>query len=386
MSTLCYKCNEELDDDSDDYTECDGCDRNFHLSCLKIPKKDYNSRKGSKCLRLYCSVCIETECTTEDKIKEIAKMLYKLDLHNQNQVAIKQTENETMSNVISHLKALEDKVDKLESGSAKHLSNETQTHTYANAVKRSNVKPAVVIKPKNKQQSKKTLEDISTKVNVSALDVCGTRKMRDGGVVLRCNNTTDTMKIKQMVNEKLGDSYEVVLPKIKMPRLRITNIDPELEKDDILDKLKHHNQSIQCMDIQIIAVIGRKYRDNVYNDIVVEVNGAAYKQLMEMGKLRLPWRECKVFEHLYLVRCYKCCGFLHKSSECKKSQKCSNCSGQHKFAECKSKIICCVNCKDSNNKYKTKLDTKHNAWSKECQILKRHHTKLANKIEYSDNE
>lgn len=266
------------------------------------------------------------------------------------------------------------------------MSNKPHTNTYANALKRNTVKPTVVIKPKTNQQSKKTLEDISTNVNDSALDVCGTRKIKGGGVVLRCNNSKDTLKVKQLVNDKLGDNYDVVLPKVKLPRLRITNIDPEIEKDNILDELKHHNPQLQVMELRLVAVIGRKFKDNECNDIVIEVSGAVYKQLVEMEKLRLPWRECKILEHLHLIRCFKCCGFSHKSSICNKQQKCSACSGPHKFANCKSKIKCCINCKTSNEKFKTKLDTKHNALSKDCQILKRHLSNLANKIEYNDNE
>lgn len=291
-----------------------------------------------------------------------------------------------MSNVMAQLKALEVKVDKLESGTLTQMSNITHSATFANVLKRNTVKPTVVIKPKTNQQSKKTLEDISSNVDDSSLDVCGTRKIKGGGVVLRCNSTKDTMKVKQMVNDKLGDNYEVVLPKIKLPRLRITNIDPELEKESILDELKNHNQQLQYMEMRLVAVIGRKFKDNEFNDIVIEVNGTVHKQLMEMGKLRLPWRECKVLEHLHLIRCFKCCGFSHKSSVCNHSQKCSACAGPHKFANCKSKIKCCTDCKSSNEKFKTKLDTKHNALSKDCQILKRHLSNLANKIEYNDNE
>lgn len=140
------------------------------------------------------------------------------------------------------------------------------------------------------------------------------------------------------------------------------------------------------MNIRLITVLGRKYRDNICNDIVVEVNSDEYKQLIEMRKLRLPWRECRIFEHLYIVRCYKCCGFQHKSNGCQQNQKCGSCSGSHKFSECKTKSECCVNCKAANDKQKKNLDTNHNAWSKNCPILKRHLSKLVHKIEYNSTD
>lgn len=70
------------------------------------------------------------------------------------------------------------------------------------------------------------------------------------------------------------------------------------------------------MDIRLITVIARKYRSHSYNDIVVEVDCDAYKKLIGMKKLDLPWRECRIFDHLHVICCYKCCGFSHKSSEC----------------------------------------------------------------------
>lgn len=390
MSISCYICEKEIDKEEEasiDYTECDSCVRNFHYKCAGTKAKERDARNASKCLRLFCRICMEDCEGTLERLKEMTKLLYKLDLHNQMQIVAKQAENETIATISSQLKSLEAKVSKLETGTTTQTSSSTHTHTYASTVKRGNVQPAVVIKPKKKQQnSKKTFSEISENVNNANVDVCGSRNVRGGGIVLRCNNAADTMKVKQLVNDKFGDSYEVLLPKIKSPRLRISNIDPELENDDILGELKNHNQPINNMDMKLVAVIPRKYRDNEYNDIVVEVSSAAYKQLMEMGKLRLPWRECRIFEHLYLIRCYKCCGFFHKSTDCKNSQKCSTCSGPHKSVDCKSKSKCCANCKESNTKFKTKLSTNHHAWSKDCSILKRHQAKLASKIEFNENE
>lgn len=383
---LCFICEHELLDD-EEYTECDNCEQAFHCKCASVRSKDVAARSRSKCLQLYCPGCFDNKTNgTLDKLKEISKLMYKLDAYNQNQIVEKQKENETITSLIKQVKSLEDKVSKLESGNVKQMVNANQQNT--NVVKRNNVKPAVVIMPKNKQLSAVTFADITKNVSKSSVDVCGTREIKDGGVVLRCKTSTETMKVKQLVHEKLGDAYEIVLPKIKLPRVRITNIDQDIQKEEIVTELKKHNPSINDMDIRVIAVIARNYRSHSYNDIVVEVNGDAYKQLMEMQKLELPWRECRVVDHLHVIRCYKCCGFSHKSSECTKTQVCSQCSGAHKFADCKvkQKQKCCINCKSSNQKYKTNFDTKHGAYSKECQLLKRQLSKLVNKIEYNHSE
>lgn len=269
--------------------------------------------------------------------------MYKLDAYNQNQIVEKQKENEIIASLVKQVKSLEDKVSKLESGNVKQIIDVNQQNS--NVIKRNNVKPAVVVMPKNKQLSSKTYADITKNVSKSSVNVCGTREIKDGGVVLRCKTSHETMKVKQLVHEKLGDAYEVILPKIKMPRVRITNIDKDIQNDEIVTELKKHNASINNMDIRLITFISRTYRSHSYNDIVIEVDGDAYKKLMEMQKLELPWRECRVVDHIHVIRCYKCCGFSHKLSECTKSQVCSQCSGAHKFADCKVKQKCCTNCK-----------------------------------------
>ncbi|RYX86063.1 hypothetical protein EON73_02690 [bacterium] len=245
-----------------------------------------------------------------------------------------------------------------------------------------------MIKPKNRQECAKTLETITSNVDTAAINVCGTRNVKDGGIVLRCVNATDTMKVQQIVTEKMGEDYEVILPKIKKPRLRITNIPSELQKESIINELKKSNDTIKDMEMNLITVINRKAtsRQTASNDIVVEINGAAYTKLMNLKVLKLPWRECRIFEHVYMKRCYKCLGFSHIAKDCKNEQKCSKCAGPHKFSECKSKKLSCANCRHANESLKNKMSTNHHAWSKDCTVYKRRIESLVNKIEYNPTE
>lgn len=205
-------------------------------------------------------------------------------------------------------------------------------------------------------------------------------------MVLRCINANDTLKIKNAVNEKFGETYDVSLPTLKKPRLKITNIDENLSDDNIISELKRFNNQINDCNIQLIARIKRVKRGFTFNDIIVEVDSVSQKKMIEFGTLYLPWRECKVYEHIYLKRCYKCCGFSHTSIECKNNQFCSKCSGQHKFSECNNNKVECINCKIANYNFKTNLNINHHAWSKECAVLQRRMVAMKNKIEYNENE
>lgn len=384
MSSLCYKCEKEIDEETDDYAECDNCDSYFHAKCGNVLKKELNVRKNSKCLQLYCPDCFESKSNgTEDKLKQIIKLLYKLDLFNQEQKAAT-----TSKNQISSIESKLDQLNNTMKNNSQCYSGKvcSQNSSYADMVKRPAVKPTVVVKPKSKQNCAKTFKDIEQNVNKAEVKVCGTRNVREGGIVLRCENVNETMKVKQIINEKLGENYEVVLPKVKCPRLRISNIDDSTPNESIIAELKTHNESIQNIDMRLVTVIPRKKKANSTKEVVVEVQSDSYQRILDLGVLTLPWRECKITEHLHVNRCYKCCGFFHKSTNCKHDQKCSQCGGNHKHTECKAKKLTCVNCKNANEKYGSKMDCRHHAWSKDCTVLLRHVATLKSKIEYNPAE
>lgn len=149
------------------------------------------------------------------------------------------------------------------------------------------------------------------------MKVCSSRNFREGGIILSCENTNETMKVKQIVNEKFGDNYEVVLPKVKYPRIRVSNIDEWIPKESIIEELKKHNEQIKDIDMRLVTVIPKKRRSYSSNDLVIEVKNNSFQKLLDIDVLDLPWRECKISEHIHVNRCFKFFGFFHKSNECK---------------------------------------------------------------------
>lgn len=394
---LCFLCVQPLEDEEDEKNvpiECDECGNYFHSKCIRVGAKDIRARKDSNCLRLYCTICIDSKKNSvEERLKQLFQWVQKMDLSIQGQ-------NPQISVNSQLVKAMSSKIDNLETvigsfgkrGSSANnndtIGEKNSQPSYASMAKKPSVKPAVVIKPKKKQDSKSTLDAVTTSVDKGVVKVCGTRNVRDGGVVLRCSDTAETMKVKQLICEKMGDAYEVILPKIKKPRLRVTNIATDIPKESIIDELKKHNDEIKDIEMKLVTVINHKSkgRKPESNELVVEVDGAAHQKLLNIQILNLPWRECRVLEHVYIKRCYKCLGFNHIAQSCTGDQKCSKCGGNHKYSDCKSKSLCCANCRSQNGKNKTNLDTKHHAWSRECPVYKRRVTSIVNNIEYNASE
>lgn len=382
---ICYKCNTGFECVEDEF-ECDSCISIFHLKCAGVTKTEYNARNRGKNLRLFCTDCIEKkENGIEGNVNKILKFIYKLDVSNQEDKSIIKKNGELMTLIAKKMINVEKNYDKLGEKMTNVIEN-SKTTSYADIVKEGRVKPVVVIKPKNQQTSKKTMEEIINNISKSDVNICNTRNSHNGSIVFSCASATDTMKVKQVIGDKLGDCYDVHLPEIKKPRLRVSNIDADIPNDKIIDVLKSNNKNITDIDMRLITVINRNIRGNVFNEAVIELDCNSYKKMLKIGLLNLPWRECRIYQHLYLKRCFKCCGYSHKSFECKFDQKCSLCAGTHKFSECKTKTMCCINCKMANEKFRLHLNTKHHAFSRNCSILQQRMSKLQSNIEYNETK
>lgn len=376
------------EEEEEDAFQCDLCETWFHSKCEKVIKKDVKAQKSGKRLRIHCNKCEEcNEKVFMSKMHDMLQIVSKIDMEIQQRKLTEQKNEASLAFIVGKLSSLEDKFNTEISKPVSFDSNgSTQKPSYSNVTQTGAVKTAVVIKPKKKQHSKTTMEQIAKTVDKSQLKVCGTHNIRDGGVVLCCNNRNETMKVKELVREKLGDDYEVVSPAIRKPRIRITNIDPNIPDKDIINELKLNNKQIENVEMNLITVIPKRNRGTASNDIVVEINAESYKNLLEIGVLELPWRECRVLEHIHLKRCFKCCGFSHTSIECHREQTCSNCAGQHKHAVCRNKKNCCINCKMANERLNINLDTNHHAWSRNCDVLQRRINKIRNQIDFNFEE
>lgn len=382
MASPCSVCREEIEDDDDSF-ECDGCSVTLHLKCGGATKKDKMAREKSKCLRVYCTICISNPAAcVADNVKTIMKFVHKIDLFNQKQVETNAKVNDILVNTIEKMNEIGDKVESLGSTDPKSSASKQSSK----AVK-TKVNPVVVVKPKEKQASKKTVEEIRNKVDGKNIKVCNARSIKDGGIVLSCENSNDTMKVKQIVEESYGANYDVRLPEAKKPRVRITNVTDRLDEDKLIDEIKKMNVELKDVEMKLVTVIKRKKHSYTYRDIVVEVNGATYKKLLKMGEIFLDWRRCEVTEHLHIQRCFKCCGFSHISTECKQQeQRCSKCAGTHRFENCQRKKLKCINCTQIIDKFGAEIDANHHAWSKDCKVLQRKLEALRGKIEYNVNK
>lgn len=386
----CGKCKLEVIFEETGY-ECDGCNVFYHMKCGGAIKKDITSRIGSKRLQIYCEICKEKDPIhmVADNVKSILKYIYKIDLALQKQVETNATFEHSITKNTSKIEQmflqLCDLPKEITPALQKVLDervNDGGTNTYASVSNRGGVRPTVLIKPKdNTQKSGDTLVEMKSIGNdVLVRDV---RNVNGGGIVLTCDTANDTMKVKQLVQQQTNDKYIVELPAIKKPRIKIANVCESFTSDELVNEVKLKNEAVQNGQFDVKKIHTKKRDGNNQSfDVIAEVDSVTFDALMKMKKVCIGWRSYYVTEHLYLKRCFKCCGFSHIAKDCKHQIACSRCAGSHKATDCNGTVLACVNCKCANELNGLNLDTTHHAWSKNCVILNKRLNKLKDSIQY----
>lgn len=65
-----------------------------------------------------------------------------------------------------------------------------------------------------------------------------TRNIRGGGILISSVNANATIKIKQLIEENVGNEYAIQLPPIKNPRVKIARVNDNTSIGEIINDLK----------------------------------------------------------------------------------------------------------------------------------------------------
>lgn len=155
-----------------------------------------------------------------------------------------------------------------------------------------------------------------------------------------------------------------------------------LTKDNIVNAIKAQN-NIVFKSITCFKIFESHKKRNSFNAIL-EVDGDAFKKIMEIGKINVEWNRCMVYEKVDVLRCFKCWGYNHKSSVCKKDACCFKCGGfDHVAKECVITSSVCLNCdRAKKNLNLDSIDVNHDTLSVNCPIYIKKIKATRNKISY----
>lgn len=245
----------------------------------------------------------------------------------------------------------------------------------------------IIIKPLEENvasSSEDTKRDIKNKIDITKLGVGITKmkKVTRGAVVVGCEDKRQADKLKEKVTKDLGKKYIIQTPMKKKLKIRIFDVDKEDSENeqDFWGKIEDQNGFRK--DSTAGKIIHKSTNEKMKKTtIVAEVNNETREKLLELGKVKIGWKICKIQEYIGILRCYKCCGYYHFAKDCNKKETCGKCAGQHATKECKSQEKKCVNCEDKIKNFKIKnLKADHSAYDNNCPYFKREIEKQKSKI------
>lgn len=362
---FCCQCNVAVEEET---FSCDFCKSVYCLECSEICSSEVRVLQLKK-NRTLCFMCKSCKASSANellnaKMKSLETILL-LEIQKLRK-DIQQQDGKLMeqSNLISKL-LKEISITKMLSG----------CETYANVTKNKNNNDVIVVKPKEKQESSTTRNDLKGKINPRSMAIAveNMKPGKEGSVIINCGDENSKQKIRQTVERELGNKYSVIEGKQRDPKIIIRGVEEDfIDGDDetIINALREQNVLPDTAIMKVLTKFKRKGGVNKGNIILI-VDVDTKDLLCKMEKLNIGWRRCVVHEYFHVIRCFKCCRYGHISSKCENHITCFKCAGSHTSSGCTSRNHQCINCIETNNKFKKNLNINHMVTDSSCPCYKR---------------
>ncbi|XP_036325083.1 uncharacterized protein LOC118738264 [Rhagoletis pomonella] len=261
-----------------------------------------------------------------NKVREVAEQMVK-------QVEVVGNENEKLCSEIKTIAKNKSSVTQQQKSYANVLkmSDNTQTTREVPEFKK---RTPIIVKPKAKQTSEKTKQDLNNKINPNHLKITDIKAGQNGVMVIDSIDESEREKIKEIMDKQMSDKYEIKIPRDYKPRLFITDMHFEKNSDELIECLKNQNKCLEQGEIKVIKQYSVKNNTKTYYNAIVEVDECMFTSVMKLDKLNIGWERCRFYDGVNVTTCFKCKGYNHKATDCKSEEVCSKCLGKHKTTEC----------------------------------------------------
>ncbi|KAI4469434.1 zinc finger cchc-type superfamily [Holotrichia oblita] len=230
------------------------------------------------------------------------------------------------------------------------------------------VKPCLLCRPKNVQDSEKAKTDLKNKllspVNLE-IGIKGIKTVKDGGILIKCTNKTEVDKLKTEAQNKLHKNYVIKTYPKKNPRVKIVGFEDEYTEESLLRCINKQNSQLNLSLAQITVKLIKKMKTTFM--AILECDPSTFQRFMKQEKVNIGWSICRVFEHIRVLRCFRCGGFNHIAANCKSTVTCISCaSTDHTTEDCKCSTRKCANCLDVKGVIDLDLDVNHSIYDLNC--------------------
>jgi hypothetical protein len=215
---------------------------------------------------------------------------------------------------------------------------------------------------KIKEMLKSNINPTEIKVGIEAL-----KSLRDGRVQVETGSIKEAETLTNNIQDKLGDKMEINIQRPRKRRLKIHNIPENISTDNREDTLIRQNPDLGIEKGKIIPKFTYENKKHTRN-IVIEVNSHTRKKLIQ-NNVKLAWINCSVVDYLVPTRCFKCSWFNHRMKDCRGTETCPLCAGNHNLKDCKAHPVdhkCIKRRRYNHNNKNTKTNENHTSLDRKC--------------------
>lgn len=258
--------------------------------------------------------------------------------------------------------------------------------SYAEKLK-NNVNECIIIEPAQHQSCKETEEKIKDKVDIMELGIGIDRMMKGvkGKIILGMKEKLDQQTLSRELKKRLGTGYKIYEPQKKLPKIKVIGVGEvdNVEEEELVKNISRQNRlnsNEEDFKMKISKKIGVTASEA---NLILETDPKTHRLLIETGKIKIGFQNCKLYDYVSVLRCYKCCGYNHFAKDCNNGMSCRKCGGEHDGRECKEKVKRCANCTRHCKKYNINyIDVEHESTDYRCPIYKNIMEKASRNIQY----
>lgn len=241
-----------------------------------------------------------------------------------------------------------------------------------------------------KQIDASELEKICRTNGVSAVKTFTYKKSFDTGIVVNSKKDADNLMEHLSASTLSGHKTSVVTP--RLPGINVVYLPQNYSKDTVRDMVIRQNPGIKAVfesdateeKVLEIFSVSEMHSKPGYYKASIRLSNLLRSVIKRNGdKLFMGSQSCRVYDSIYVLRCYKCQRYGHKSDKCEQEARCGYCAGTHETRDCedrkKPEAVCCANCKadPANGK---KCD--HEANSTECPHFRENQEMMKRRIPF----
>lgn len=389
IETNCVKCNSAIPPGS--ALKCCFCDYSTHFECEDMHKDVFYILQQSRNLQWFCDSCTENKKFLINISDKLNKLNDKLAEHEKKLNSIAQPINFYQNSPLtprkrSFVNVLKENnsASNVENGRAKIMKiNQNGQNPPVQSVKA----PILVIKSK-KEVKKCDLEKSATNASVKIKSILNpltdpvksmqTRK--NGKVIIQCNDSQSLENVKEKLSKKIGSEFSIEKPTERRPVLKVVGLHDYVDEETAINYIRKQNDTI--ITSESVLKIEQVRKRETYTTLLISTDIVTFKKVMQRRRLLIGWNSCKCWEHLEIIRCFRCQMIGHISANCSEVEVCPKCAGSHAIKNCNQEKICCVNCSQANVNLNLQLNTEHYAWSINCTVMQKRLKSVQRHVRY----